>query len=127
MEKIIIASPEAPKALGPYSQAVRAGNFLFLSGQTPINAVNGELVTESFDAQVRQVFKNLGAVLKSAGLDFSHVVKTMVFLKNMNDFLEMNRIYAEYFPTNPPARSTIEVARLPKDAAIEIEMIAFIG
>jgi len=126
MKKTIIATHDAPQAIGPYSQAVQIGNLLFLSGQIPLNAA-GELVTESFEAQVRQVFSNIGAVLKAAGADFSHVVKATVFLKDMGQFAEMNGVYAEFFPSDPPARSAVEVARLPKDVAIEIEIIASLG
>lgn len=127
MEKTIIKTTQAPKAIGPYSQAVQVGNLLFASGQTPLDPSTGELVTESFEAQVRRVFKNLEGVLLAAGANFSNVIKTTVFLKNMAQFAEMNAIYAQYFPENPPARSTIEVARLPKDADIEIELIAVLG
>jgi 2-iminobutanoate/2-iminopropanoate deaminase len=127
MEKIIIATPDAPKAIGPYSQAVRVGDFLFLSGQIPIDPATGEIVTESFAMQVRQVFKNIAAVLKAAGADFTQVVKTTVFLKNMDNFAEMNGIYAEFFPLDPPARSAVQAAKLPKDVEIEIEMIACLG
>ena len=127
MKKTIITTADAPKAIGPYSQAVRAGNFLFLSGQISINPETGELVTESFEAQVRQIFKNIEAVLKAAGADFTHVVKSTVFLKNMDNFVEMNGIYAEFFPNDPPARSAIQAARLPKDVEIEVEMIAHLG
>jgi 2-iminobutanoate/2-iminopropanoate deaminase len=127
MEKIIIATPDAPKAIGPYSQAVRVGDFLFLSGQIPINPATGEIVTESFAMQVRQVFKNIAAVLKAAGADFTQVVKATVFLKNMDNFAEMNGIYAEFFPLDPPARSAVQAAKLPKDVEIEIEMIACLG
>ena len=127
MEKMIIATSDAPKAIGPYSQAVRAGDFLFLSGQIPIDPTTGEIVTESFATQVRQVFENIGAVLKAAGADFTNVVKTTVFLKNMDNFAEMNGIYAEFFPLDPPARSTVQAAQLPKDGAIEIEVIAYLG
>ena len=127
MEKTIIATTEAPKAIGPYSQAVHVGDFLFLSGQISINPATGELVTKSFEAQVRQIFSNIGAVLNAAGADFSNVVKATVFLKNIENFAEMNGIYTEYFPADPPARSAVEVARLPKDVDIEIEMIAYLG
>jgi 2-iminobutanoate/2-iminopropanoate deaminase len=127
MRTTIIATPEAPRAIGPYSQAVRAGDYLFLSGQIAINPETGELVTESFEAQVRQVFQNIQAVLKAAGVDFAYVAKTTVFLKDMEKFAEMNGIYAEYFPKNPPARSAVEAARLPKDVDIEIEVIAYLG
>ncbi len=127
MEKKIIATTEAPKAIGPYSQAVQIGDFLFLSGQIPLNPTTGEFVTTSFEAQVRQVFSNIRAVLKAAGADFRNVVKATVFLKNIENFAEMNGIYAEFFPENPPARSAVEAARLPKDVDIEIEVIAFLG
>lgn len=127
MAKTIIATDAAPKTIGPYSQAVRVGDFLFLSGQVAINPVTGELVADSFAAQVRQIFKNIEAVLKAAGADFSRVVKTTVFLKDMGKFAEMNGIYAEYFPSDPPARSAIQAAKLPKDVDIEIEAIAFLG
>ena len=127
MGKTIITTENAPKAIGPYSQAVRVGDFLFLSGQISINPETGELVTESFEAQVRQVFKNIEAVLKAAGADFTNVVKSTVFLKNMADFAEMNRIYAEFFPNDPPARSAVQAARLPKDVDIEIEVMAYLG
>ena len=101
--------------------------MLFASGQIPINPATGELVTESFEAQVRQVLKNIEGVLNAVGANFSNVVKTTVFLKDMGQFAVMNAIYAECFSENPPARSTIQVARLPKDADIEIEVIAVLG
>lgn len=126
MEKTIITTTEAPKAIGPYSQAVRVGDFLYLSGQIAINPETGDLVTDSFAAQVRRIFKNIKAVLKAAGADFSNVVKTTVFLKDIGKFAEMNEIYAEYFPADPPARSAIQAAKLPKDVDIEIEVIAFL-
>jgi 2-iminobutanoate/2-iminopropanoate deaminase len=127
MDKTIISTTEAPKAIGPYSQAVRVDNFLYLSGQIAINPQTGEVVTESFEIQVRQIFSNIKAVLQAAGADFSNVVKTTVFLKDIGNFAEMNGIYAEYFPTAPPARSAIQAAKLPKDVDIEIEVIAFLG
>ncbi len=124
MNKTIITTANAPKAIGPYSQAVRVGDFLFLSGQIAINPETGEVVTGTFESQVRQIFKNIKAVLNAAGADFPNVVKTTVFLKNMDNFVEMNKIYAEFFPTDPPARSAIQAAKLPKDVDIEIEVIA---
>jgi 2-iminobutanoate/2-iminopropanoate deaminase len=124
MNKTIITTANAPKAIGPYSQAVRVGDFLFLSGQIAINPETGEIVTGTFEAQVRQIFNNIKAVLNAAGADFVNVVKTTVFLKNMDNFAEMNKIYAEFFPTDPPARSAIQAAKLPKDVDIEIEVIA---
>lgn len=127
MEKQIIATTQAPQAIGPYSQAVQVGNLLFASGQIPINPATGALVTDTFEAQVSQVLKNIEAILQAAGATFAHVVKTTVFLKDMEKFAAMNAIYARCFPENPPARSTVQVARLPKDVEIEIEVIAHVG
>lgn len=127
MKKTIITTADAPKAIGPYSQAVRAGDFLFLSGQIAINPETGELVIEPFEAQVRQIFKNIEAVLKASGTDFTTVVKSTVFLKDIANFAKMNEIYAGFFPNDPPARSAVQVAKLPKDVDIEIEMIAYLG
>ncbi|HEX2914121.1 MAG TPA: RidA family protein [Chloroflexia bacterium] len=123
----VVASDKAPAALGPYSQAIRVGNFLYSSGQVGIDPATGELVSWKLRDQTHQVFKNLQAVLAAAGLSLQDVVKTTVFLAHMSDFAEMNGIYAEYFGDNRPARSTVEVARLPKDALIEIEVIAVEG
>ena len=122
--KEVINSEKAPAALGPYSQAIRVGNLVFCSGQTGIDPQNGELAGWQMRDQAHQVFKNIQSVLTAAGLTMQHVVKTTVFLAHMSDFAEMNGIYADYFGDNRPARSTIEVARLPKDALIEIEVIA---
>ena len=127
MEKQIIATTQAPQAIGPYSQAVQVGNLLFASGQIPINPATGALVTDTFEAQVSQVLKNIEGILQAAGATFAHVVKTTVFLKDMEKFAAMNAIYARCFPENPPARSTVQVARLPKDVEIEIEVIAHVG
>ena len=127
MEKQIIATTQAPQAIGPYSQAVQVGNLLFVSGQIPINPATGALVTDTFEAQVSQVLKNIEGILQAAGATFAHVVKTTVFLKDMEKFAAMNAIYARCFPENPPARSTVQVARLPKDVEIEIEVIAHVG
>ena len=127
MEKQIIATTQAPQAIGPYSQAVQVGNLLFASGQIPINPATGAFVTDSFEAQVSQVLKNIEGILQAAGATFAHVVKTTVFLKDMEKFAAMNAIYAQCFPENPPARSTVQVARLPKDVEIEIEVIAHVG
>jgi len=124
--RIIVHADAAPKAIGPYSQAVKANGFVFLSGQTPIDPATGELVAGGVTEQTQQVFKNLIAVLTAAGTSLEHVVRSGVFLKNMNDFAAMNAVYSTYFPSNPPARSTVEVARLPKDCLVEIEMIALI-
>lgn len=122
--KEIITAPNAPKAAGPYSTAVRQNGFVFLSGQIPLDPQTGELVTGSIEAQTARVIENLQAVLAGAGLTLNDLVKTTVFLKNMNDFSRMNETYGKYFGSIPPARSTIEVARLPRDVHIEIEAIA---
>jgi 2-iminobutanoate/2-iminopropanoate deaminase len=121
-KKIIIATPEAPPAAGPYSQAVRAGNLVFCAGQLPMDLAGALPVTIA--EQTHQSLKNVAAVLEAGGASLASAVKTTVFLKDMNDFAAMNAVYATYFPENPPARSTIEVARLPKDALVEIEAIA---
>jgi 2-iminobutanoate/2-iminopropanoate deaminase len=122
-----ILSPDAPAPIGPYSQAARAGAFLFCSGQIAIDPTTGELVGDDAAAQVRQVMKNLGAVLAAAGVEFKDVVKTTIFLVDMNDFVAVNRVYAESFPEAPPARSTFAVAGLPKNARIEVELVAYLG
>lgn len=120
-----INTSEAPAALGPYSQAIRYGNLVFLSGQIPLDTSN-EVVGETVTDQTHQVFKNLIAVLTAAGTDLSKVMKVTVFLKDMNTFAEMNTVFAQYMPEPYPARSTIEVARLPKDVLVEIECIALV-
>ncbi len=120
----IISSENAPKALGPYSQAIKVGNFVYTSGQVGLDPATGEMAGWELRLQVHQVLKNLQAVLAAAGLTLQNVVKTTVFLAHMSDFAEMNGIYAEYFGDNRPARSTVEVTRLPKDALVEIEVIA---
>ena len=122
--KEIISAPGAPKAAGPYSTAVRQNGFVFLSGQIPLDPQTGELETGPIEAQTARVIENLQAVLAGAGLTLNDVVKTTVFLKNMNDFSRMNEAYGKYFGSTPPARSTIEVARLPRDVHVEIEAIA---
>lgn len=119
----IISSPKAPAAVGPYSQGVQVGKFLYLSGQIPLNAA-GELQQGDIVIQAIQVLENIKALLAAAGLCPADVVKTTVFLTDLANFAEMNRVYAEYFPHNPPARSTIQVAALPKGASIEIEVVA---
>jgi 2-iminobutanoate/2-iminopropanoate deaminase len=124
MKKQIITSNQAPPAVGPYSHAVAAGPFVFVSGQIPINR-QGEVVQGDIVVQTVQVMENLKAILATAGLSFSDVVKTTVFLKDMADFAEMNRVYGEFFPENPPARSTLQVAGLARNVAVEIEAIAF--
>jgi 2-iminobutanoate/2-iminopropanoate deaminase len=119
-----IHSDHAPKAIGPYSQAVLAGPFLFLSGQTPIDPATGNLVDGDIAAQTRRVMTNLGEVLAAAGLSFDHVVKTSVFLADMTDFAAMNEVYGSYFKAPYPARTTIQAARLPKDCRVEIDCVA---
>jgi len=119
-----VATDKAPKAIGPYSQAVRMGNLLFCSGQIPLDPATGHLVTGDIASQTRQVFANLGAVLAEAGASFSHVARTTVYLADMNDFAAMNAVYATFFSTPAPARSTIQAAGLPRDARVEIDVIA---
>ncbi len=124
--KKVIATDAAPKAVGPYSQAVQAGNFLFLSGQLALNPRNGEMVGSDISTQTKQVIENIKGVLGAAGASLSDVVKTTVFLQSMDDFARMNEIYKQYFGDAAPARSTVEVARLPKNALVEIESIAVV-
>jgi len=121
----IVSTSEAPTAIGPYAQAVRAGNLLYTSGQIPLTPA-GELVVGTIQEQTHQVLTNLKAVLAAEGVGFRDVIKTTVFLKDMNQFGEFNEVYASYFGTHTPARSTVEVARLPKDVSVEIELIAAI-
>lgn len=122
--KQIIQTNDAPQAIGPYSQAVRVGNFVFVSGQIPIDPNTGEFVSENVAEQTEQVIKNISAVLSAAGTNLENVVKTTVFLADMDDFAVMNGVYAKYFNENPPARATVQAARLPRDAKVEIEVIA---
>ena len=122
--KNIIHTDNAPKAIGPYSQAVMAGGMLFVSGQIPINPQTGELSTADISEQTKLVMDNIGAILKAAGLSYENIVKTTCILADINDFAAMNKVYAEYFPTNPPARSAFAVKDLPKGARLEIEVIA---
>jgi 2-iminobutanoate/2-iminopropanoate deaminase len=119
-----VASPNAPLPIGPYSQGIRENNLIFLSGQTPLDPVSGLLVTGGISEQARQTMANLGAVLAAGGCTFGNVLKTNIYLTDMNDFAAVNEVYASYFDGVPPARTTIAVAGLPKGAAIEIEMIA---
>ena len=122
--KTVVSSADAPAAIGPYSQAIQAGQLLFCSGQLPVVPKTGDLVTADASAQARQVLENLGAVLKAGGSSYANVVKTTVFLTDLNDFAAMNSVYSEFFPDAPPGRSTIQVAALPKGAKVEIEAIA---
>ena len=124
MKHQVIHTDNAPKAIGPYSQAVKAGNMLFVSGQVPFVPETMEIVEGDVKAQTAQSLKNVQAILAEAGLDFSHVVKSTVFIKDMNEFAQINEVYAEFFCENKPARACVEVARLPKDVKVEIEVIA---
>jgi 2-iminobutanoate/2-iminopropanoate deaminase len=123
----IIKTASAPEAIGPYSQAVRAVGLVFASGQIPIDPATGEFVAGGVGEQTEQVLRNLSAVLEAAGTGLDRVVKTTVFLADMNDFAAMNEVYGRYFPENPPARATVQAARLPRDARVEIEVIALAG
>jgi 2-iminobutanoate/2-iminopropanoate deaminase len=124
MKRQIVATDAAPKAVGPYSQAVWAGDLLFCAGQIPLDPASGKIVTGGIAEQTMRVLENILAMLKSQGLDASNVVKTTVFLSDMNNFAAMNEVYAKFFTRNFPARSTVQVARLPKDALVEIEVVA---
>ena len=124
--KKVISTDTAPKAVGPYSQAIEAGNFLFVSGQLPLHPQSGEIVGNDITAQTRQSIENIKAILAAAGVSLADVVKTTVFLQNMGDFVRMNEVYQQYFGDSAPARSTVEVAKLPKNALVEIESIAVI-
>ena len=119
-----VATEKAPKAIGPYSQAVRMGNLLFCSGQIPLDPATGQLVSGDIAAQTRQIFANLGAILAEAGASFDRVARTTVYLADMNDFAAMNDVYATFFSTPAPARSTIQAAGLPRNARVEIDVIA---
>ena len=121
-----IATPLAPAAIGPYSQAIRAGSLLFVSGQVPLDPATGQIVDGDIAAQTHRVFRNISEILKAAGASFEHVVRTTVFLADMNDFGAMNQVYGDYFTAPAPARATVQVSRLPKDARIEIDVIAVI-
>ncbi|MDK2954824.1 MAG: 2-iminobutanoate/2-iminopropanoate deaminase [Desulfovibrionales bacterium] len=124
MGKEIVATTAAPSAIGPYSQGVWAGSLLFVSGQTPIDPATGDVVKGSVVDQARQSFANVQAILKAAGLGMDKVVKSTLFIKDMNSFTDINKVYAEFFSTPYPARSCVEVARLPKDVLVELEVVA---
>ncbi len=125
--KKIVATEQAPKAIGPYSQAVVAGGMVYASGQIPINPATGQIVEGGTPAQTERILENLKAVLEASGSSLAQVVKTTVFLKDMNDFAAMNEVYGRYFVDQAPARSTIEVARLPRDVRVEIDVIAAVA
>ena len=122
--KLAISSPAAPKAIGPYSPAIRAGQLLFVSGQVAIDPRSGSYVAGDIKAETRRVLENIGVLLEAASLDFSAVVRTTVFLSDMNDFAAMNEVYGGFFAEPYPARATVQVARLPRDARVEIDVIA---
>lgn len=124
MSKTVIYSDKAPEPIGPYSQAIQHGNMVFVSGQIAIQRSSGNIIGSDIEAETIQVMANLGEILKSAGMDFNNVVKTTIFLKDMNDFPKVNETYGKYFRSAPPARETVEVSRLPKDVHVEISCIA---
>jgi len=123
MKKEIVFTDKAPKAIGPYSQAIKIGDFLFTSGQLPMDPNTGDLVVDDIQKETKQVLDNLKAVVEEAGATLDQVVKTTIFIKDMNQFVSINEVYTSFFPNNPPARSCVEVARLPKDVNVEIEAI----
>jgi len=125
MMKHAVSSPDAPAAIGPYSPAIRAGQLLFISGQVPIDPATGQMIEGDVGVQTRRVLDNVGALLLAADRSFADVVRTTIFLADMNDFAAVNAIYAQYFSEPYPARATVQVARLPKDARVEIDVIAF--
>ena len=125
-EKTIISTANAPKAIGPYSAGVRVGNFVYTAGQAGLDPQTGQMVEGGIEAETHQTITNLKHILEAAGSSLEQVVKTTVFLRDMKDFKAMNRVYAEFFSENPPARSTIQAAALPMDAAVEIEAVALI-
>lgn len=124
--KDIVLTDRGPKPIGPYSQAVKSNGFVFVSGQVGLDPATGQFVAGGIQEQTARVMENLKAILEASGASFSHVVKTTVFLKDMDDFTAMNDVYAKYFTAAPPARSTVQAARLPKDALVEIDVIAFL-
>jgi len=127
MDKLVIQADKAPKALGPYSVANRAGDFVFTAGQLGLDPETGELVTGGVEAETRQALTNLRSVLEAAGTGMDKALKTTVFLRDMDDFARMNAVYADFFTDNYPARSTVQVAALPRNAAVEIELIALVS
>jgi len=124
VSKDVISTPNAPGAIGPYSQAVRSGNLLFLSGQIPLDPATCQLIAGDIAAQTERVLKNLAAILEAAGSGLDRVLKTTVYLKDLSEFGKMNEVYGRFFGEKPPARATVEVSRLPRDAAIEIDLVA---
>jgi 2-iminobutanoate/2-iminopropanoate deaminase len=124
MSKSVVYSSQAPEPIGPYSQAIQAGDMLFISGQIAIERASGKIILGNIEEETKQVMTNLNEILKAAGFNFSHVVKSTIFLKDMNNFPKVNEIYGQYFQQQPPARETVEVSRLPKDVNVEISCIA---
>ena len=124
MSKSVVYSSQAPEPIGPYSQAIQSGNMLFVSGQIAIERSTGNMLTADVQTETKQVMENIAYILKAAGMDFSNIVKTSIFLKDMNNFPKVNEIYGQYFQQQPPARETVEVSRLPKDVNVEISCIA---
>jgi 2-iminobutanoate/2-iminopropanoate deaminase len=122
--RVAVSTPSAPKAIGPYSQAIKANGFVFVSGQTPFDPATGEVISGGVAEQTERALKNIVAILEAAGTSMQKVVRAGVFLKNMGDFAAMNEVYGRFMPTPPPARTTIEAARLPKDVLVEIDVIA---
>ena len=122
--KNVVTTDRGPKPIGPYSQAIKANGFVYLSGQVALDPKTGEMAGSDIRQQTERVFENIKGILEAAGVNLHHVIKTTVFLKDMNDFSAMNEVYARYFTAAPPARSTVQVSRLPKDALVEIEVIA---
>ena len=127
MARQVVLTPQAPQPVGPYVQAIRAGDLLFVSDQLPFDPVTSSLVRSGLKAQTRRVIENLKAILEAAGASLAHVVRTTVYLKNIDDFAQMNEVYAEFWPQHLPTRATVEVARLPKDALISMDAIAYLG
>ncbi len=126
MNKTVVSTDKAPKAIGPYSQAIKVGEFVYTAGQIALDPATGELVGGGVEAQTRRVLQNLSEVLKAAGTSMDKVIKTTVFMVNLAEFNKMNAVYAEFFPKDPPARSTVQVAALPKMGVIEIEVVALV-
>jgi 2-iminobutanoate/2-iminopropanoate deaminase len=126
MNKTVVSTDKAPKAIGPYSQAIKVGEFVYTAGQIAIDPATGEIVGGGIEAQTRRVLQNLTEVLKAAGTSMDKVIKTTVFMTNLAEFNKMNAVYAEFFPKDPPARSTVQVAALPKMGVVEIEVVAMV-
>jgi 2-iminobutanoate/2-iminopropanoate deaminase len=126
MQKTVVYSSDAPEPIGPYSQAIKAGNMLFVSGQIAIDSVSGKILTSNIDEETKKIMENLSAILQAAGGSFRNVVKCSIFLRDMNNFPKVNEAYGQFFQDQPPARETVEVSRLPKDVNVEISCIAIL-